>query len=92
MSDAARQLDTDTASLLASIERGLAQTARGEGRVNTPEQIMARRLGGRPVQAKHKQPVTLRLDADVLERWRASGKGWQTRAALALAKSAPGSA
>lgn len=92
MSDAAKQLDTDTASLLASIERGLAQTARGEGRVNTPEQIMARRSGGRPVQAEHKKPVTLRLDADVLERWRASGKGWQTRAALALAKSAPDAA
>lgn len=82
-------LDADTAALLASIERGLQRVASGEGRVNTPEQIAARRAGGRPVQAVHKQPVTLRLDPEVLARWRASGKGWQTRAAAALAAHAP---
>jgi uncharacterized protein (DUF4415 family) len=92
MSDTTHELDADTAALLASIERGLQDVARGEGRLNTPAQIMARRTGGRPVQAVHKQPVTLRLDADVLARWRASGKGWQTRAAQALAASAPGAA
>ena len=72
-------------ALLRSIEEGLA----GVGRVNTPEQIMARRSGGRPVQAVHKEPVTLRLDADVLAAWRSSGKGWQTRAAQALTTLAP---
>jgi uncharacterized protein (DUF4415 family) len=41
------------------------------------------------VQAVHKQPVTLRLPPDVLAAWRASGKGWQTRAAAALAAMAP---
>ena len=45
--------------------------------------------GGRPVQAVHKAPVTLRLDAEVLAAWRSSGKGWQTRAAQALATLAP---
>lgn len=45
--------------------------------------------GGRPVQAIHKQPVTLRMDAEALARWRATGKGWQTRAAAALAAAAP---
>lgn len=72
-------------ALLRSIEEGLA----GVGRVNTPEQIVARRPGGRPVQAVHKAPVTLRLDAEVLAAWRSSGKGWQTRAAQALATLAP---
>ena len=72
-------------ALLRSIEEGLA----GVGRVHTPEQILARRSGGRPVQAVHKAPVTLRLDPDVLAAWRASGKGWQTRAAQALATLAP---
>ncbi len=89
MPDAANKLDADTAALLASIERGLQETRRGEGRVNTPEQIMARRSGGRPVQAVHKAPVTLRLDPEVLAAWRSSGKGWQTRAAQALATLAP---
>jgi uncharacterized protein (DUF4415 family) len=41
------------------------------------------------VQAVHKQPVTLCLDPEVLARWRASGKGWQTRAAEALRKAMP---
>lgn len=72
-------------ALLRSIEEGLA----GVGRVNTPEQIVARRTGGRPVQAVHKAPVTLRLDPEVLAAWRSSGKGWQTRAAQALATLAP---
>lgn len=89
MPDTTTKLDADTAALLASIERSLQQVARGEVHIHTPEQIVARRAGGRPVQAVHKAPVTLRLDPDVLAAWRASGKGWQTRAAQALAQLAP---
>ncbi|MBP7423684.1 MAG: BrnA antitoxin family protein [Sulfuritalea sp.] len=33
--------------------------------------------------------TALHMDADALARWRASGKGWQTRAAALLAKYAP---
>jgi len=94
MSEPTAPLDADTVALLASLERGLQQAARGEfARVHTPEQIAARRKAGRPVgsvQAAHKRPTTLRLDENVLQRWRASGKGWQTRAAEVLARHAPG--
>ena len=34
---------------------------------------------GRPRAASAKEPVKLRLDADVLAALRASGDGWQTR-------------
>jgi uncharacterized protein (DUF4415 family) len=34
---------------------------------------------GRPKLENPKQQVTLRLDADVVERLRQSGPGWQTR-------------
>jgi len=34
---------------------------------------------GRPLGSGKKTPVTLRLDTDVLEGLRATGKGWQTR-------------
>jgi uncharacterized protein (DUF4415 family) len=34
---------------------------------------------GRPKSLVTKQPVKLRLDADVLAALRASGEGWQTR-------------
>ena len=37
-----------------------------------------------PRQAPVKQQVTLRLSPDVLERFRAGGKGWQTRIDAAL--------
>lgn len=38
-----------------------------------------RRARGRPRIAKTKQPVKLRLDPDVIEKFKASGPGWQTR-------------
>lgn len=81
MSDTNKTMDADTARLLASLERGLAEAARGEGRVTTPEQITARKRG-RPqgsTQPVKKEPVKLRLDADVLMALRATGDGWQTR-------------
>ncbi len=45
--------------------------------------------GGRPPKARRKAVTTLRLDADVLERWQNSGKGWQTRVNLLLRAYAP---
>lgn len=44
---------------------------------------------GRPVVANKKRTVTIRLALEVIERWRASGKGWQTRASELLEKNAP---
>ena len=41
---------------------------------------------GRPRLANPKVPVTLRVDADVLERFKATGKGWQSRMNEALRK------
>lgn len=34
---------------------------------------------GRPPKETPKVPVTIRLDADLVEQLRASGQGWQTR-------------
>jgi uncharacterized protein (DUF4415 family) len=41
---------------------------------------------GRPKSERPKQQVTLRLDQDVLEKLRASGPGWQSRANEILKK------
>jgi uncharacterized protein (DUF4415 family) len=41
---------------------------------------------GRPVSVNPKKLITLRLPADVIEKWRASGPGWQTRMAARLSK------
>jgi uncharacterized protein (DUF4415 family) len=34
---------------------------------------------GRPLGSGKKEQVTLRLDAEILEQFRATGNGWQTR-------------
>ncbi|WP_404325788.1 BrnA antitoxin family protein [Aerophototrophica crusticola] len=41
-------------------------------------EVEARRRG-RPRQDQVKESVTMRVDADVLEAWRATGPGWQSR-------------
>jgi len=45
-----------------------------------------RSKGGRPVSANPREQVTIRLPADVLARWKATGPGWQTRMAERLSK------
>lgn len=39
---------------------------------------------GRPVSSNPRQLVSVRLPADVLARWKASGPGWQTRMAKVI--------
>jgi uncharacterized protein (DUF4415 family) len=41
---------------------------------------------GRPAVANPKKQVTLRLDPDVIEKFRATGKGWQSRINAELRK------
>lgn len=43
---------------------------------------------GRPKLANPKQQVTLRLDGEILERFRADGPGWQRRINDALRRAA----
>ena len=46
---------------------------------------LVRNKGGRP-KGSNKEQVSLRLDRDVLDRFRATGPGWQTRINDALRK------
>ena len=43
--------------------------------------------GGRPRSANPRKLISIRLPTDVIERWKASGPGWQTRMADRLSKS-----
>ncbi len=45
--------------------------------------------GGRPRALNPKRLISIRLPEDVIERWRATGPGWQTRMALELTRTAP---
>jgi uncharacterized protein (DUF4415 family) len=42
--------------------------------------------GGRPVSLNPRKQLTLRLPADVIEKWKATGPGWQTRMADRLSR------
>ena len=42
--------------------------------------------GGSPVSANPRKLISLRLPADLIERWKATGPGWQTRMAERLRK------
>jgi uncharacterized protein (DUF4415 family) len=42
--------------------------------------------GGRPHSANPRKLISLRLPADVIARWKATGPGWQTRMAERLSK------
>ncbi|MGI4859126.1 MAG: BrnA antitoxin family protein [Janthinobacterium lividum] len=53
------------------------------------EDMLARatlKKGGRPRLENPKKSISLRLSVDVLEKWRATGPGWQTRMAQRLAE------
>ena len=53
------------------------------------EDMMARgrvNKGGRPRSNNPKQLITIRLPEDVIQRWRATGPGWQTRMAQKLSQ------
>ena len=40
--------------------------------------------GGRPVATNPRKLLSIRLPADVIDRWKATGPGWQTRIAERL--------
>jgi uncharacterized protein (DUF4415 family) len=42
--------------------------------------------GGRPRSANPRKLISIRLPVDVIERWKATGPGWQTRMAARLGK------
>ena len=42
--------------------------------------------GGRPISPNPRKLISLRLPASVIEQWKATGPGWQTRMAERLSK------
>ena len=54
----------------------------------TPAMLVRATLkkGGRPISANPRKLITIRLPADVIARWKATGPGWQTRMADRLSQ------
>ena len=69
----------------AKIARSIAADPDAAPDLSTPVAGIVRRLG-RPPKAERKVSITLRLDRDVIERFKSTGRGWQTRINAALKK------
>lgn len=79
-------------TLKSDLARVDAHVVRPEEYKELPELTSAMLLrakvkkGGRPVSANPRKLLSLRLPADLIERWKATGPGWQTRMAERLSK------
>ncbi len=79
-------------SLKSELARVDAHKVRPEEYEELPElteEMLARakvNKGGRPVSPNPRKLISLRLPVDVIERWKATGAGWQTRMAERLSK------
>lgn len=72
---------------LAKVDAHVVQPAEYEELPELDEAMLARSVlnrGGRPRSSNPRKLITLRLPADVIARWRATGPGWQTRMAQRL--------
>ena len=80
-----RSLKSDMARVRAHV---IAKQEYDELPELTEDMLMRAKInkGGRPVAPNPRRQLTLRLPADVIERWKATGPGWQTRMADRLDK------
>ena len=82
-------------SLKSDLPRVAAHIIQPEEYEELPEltdEMLARgtvNKGGRPRSLNPKRLISIRLTEDVIERWRSTGPGWQTRMAERLSRSAP---
>lgn len=79
-------------SLKSDLARVDAHSIKAEEYKELPElteEMLARakiNKGGRPFSRNPRKLISLRLPANVIERWKATGPGWQTRMAERLSK------
>ena len=77
-------------SLKSNVARVDAHVVKAEEYEELPElteDMLARakiNKGGRPLSPNPRKLISLRLPADVIEKWKATGPGWQTRMAERL--------
>lgn len=68
----------------SDIEPDLIQPEDKEATAAEFSAAMTKKITGRPVSVTHKMPLSIRLSDDVVEFFKATGKGWQTRINEAL--------
>ena len=84
-----RALPPTLKSNLAKVDQHVVQPAEYDELPELDDDMLAQAVvnkGGRPRADNPRKLITLRLPADVIERWRATGPGWQTRMAERLGR------
>ncbi len=87
MSEKKTELGHSLGSDLKRVDAHRVADAEYEELPEVTEEMLSRAVikkAGRPVSSNPKLQVTIRLPADVLARWKATGPGWQTRMAKRL--------
>jgi len=77
---------------LNRVDRHVIQPAEYEELPELTDEMFARgtvNRGGRPRSANPKKLISIRLTEDVIQRWRETGPGWQTRMAEKLSRLSP---
>jgi uncharacterized protein (DUF4415 family) len=75
----------DEATVNARLDKAVAVNGGG---IKAVREAMAKRVRG-PGKKARRVAISLRIEPEALERWKASGPGWQTRMGEALNKLAP---
>lgn len=89
MSASRRASSRSLKSDLARVDAHKLKTEEFEELPELTDEMLSRATvnkGGRPVSANPRVLISLRLPADVLARWKATGPGWQTRMAEKLSE------
>jgi uncharacterized protein (DUF4415 family) len=74
---------------LAQVDAHVVKPAEYKELPELTDELLSRAVvkkGGRPKAINPKQLISLRLPANVVSKWRATGPGWQTRMAERLAR------
>ena len=74
---------------LARVDAHVVKAAEYEELPELTDDMLARakvNKGGRPLSPNPRKLISLRLPTDVIEQWKATGPGWQTRMAERLSK------
>lgn len=77
---------------LAKVAQHVIQPEEYEELPELTDEMLARgkvNKGGRPKADNPKKLISIRLPEDIIQRWRSTGPGWQTRMAEKLTKLAP---
>ena len=74
---------------LARVDAHVIQASEYEELPELAEEMLSRakvKKGGRPRSPNPRKLISLRLPANVIARWKATGPGWQTRMAERLSR------